>query len=121
MLALLAVTAVSACTADDDAAPAPTRTTASVPASVAPAKARVALEVGHCRVEPVAFAGSRWGLPSDRQFGNGGAVPTNWQGAGVMQRLERGLARYVDDGGTVLELLPADDPTVLAGFRYPCA
>jgi hypothetical protein len=48
-------------------------------------------------------------------------MPANWQGTGVMQRLDRGLARYVDDGGTVLDLLPADDPAVLEGYRYRCA
>jgi len=75
------------------------------------AAARVALHVGRCQVDPVALDGRMWTLPEAQQFGWGGGVgPITWQGAGVAERLSAGRARYHDDGGAVLDLVPATAP-----------
>lgn len=83
---------------------------------------RVRLDVGHCYVEPVTFAGERWGLRFSEQFGWGGPqeYPENWKGAGVLTRVAEDRVRYTDDGGAELTLLPADSPAVARAEAVPC-
>lgn len=83
---------------------------------------RVELQVGHCYVEPVDFAGRRWGLRFSDQFGWGGPqyYPANWTGAGVLTQVAPNRVRYTDDGGAQLTLLPASSPAVAHGEAVPC-
>lgn len=95
------------------------------PASVPePARAlrRVELQVGHCYVEPVDFAGRRWGLRFSDQFGWGGPqyYPQDWSGTGVLTQVTPDRVRYTDDGGAGLTLLPASSPAVARAEAIPC-
>ena len=55
----------------------------------APVPRRVQLQVGHCYVEPVDFAGRRWGLRFSDQFGWGCPqyYPHDWTGTGVLSQV----------------------------------
>jgi hypothetical protein len=94
---------------------------ASVP-ELAPGPRHVQLQVGHCYVEPVDFAGRRWGLRFSDQFGWGGPqyYPRNWTGAGVLTQVTPDRVRYTDDGGAQLTLLPASSPAVARANAVPC-
>lgn len=77
---------------------------------------RIDVVVGHCFVETIRFDGERWNVPFRKQFGGGGGAESHdyraWEGSGTIVRTGTGTARYVDDGGEVLELLPIDHPAV---------
>lgn len=74
--------------------------------------ARVTVAVDHCFVQPVTFAGERWNVPFGDQFGWGGGLPPDWQGAGEIVRVSADEARYTDDGGATVVLKHVDDPAV---------
>ncbi|WP_067433745.1 hypothetical protein [Nocardioides jensenii] len=77
---------------------------------------RISVEVGHCYVASIRFDGERWNVPFRKQFGWGGGDSGHdhraWVGSGAIVRTAPGTARYTDDGGEVLDLLPADHPSV---------
>jgi hypothetical protein len=83
---------------------------------------RVELQVGHCYVEPVDFAGRWWGLRFSDQFGWGGPqhYPANWTGTGVLTQVAPDRVRYTDDGGAQLTLLPASSPAFARVEAVPC-
>lgn len=93
----------------------------TVATSMADVETRVTLDVGHCWVEYVEFDGALWGIPFEKQFGWGGRLPKNWKGTGVMKRLADDRARYTDDGGKVLDMLPASGPSVYEVEGKGCA
>lgn len=94
---------------------------ASAQAPAASAR-RVELQVGHCYVEPVDFAGRRWGLRFSDQFGWGGPqyYPASWTGTGVLTQVAPDRVRYTDDGGARLTLLPASSPPVARFEAVSC-
>ena len=100
----------SGCARGTDSVTAPESTRASWGSE--PASTRVKVEVNHCFVEPVSFAGEQWNVPFKKQFGWGGQQPKHWQGAGVMVREGENVARFEDDGGAVIVFRPVDDPSV---------
>lgn len=116
------------CSAPGPPVAAPTRSsTAAVEPSasvrqLAPRPRRVHLQVGHCYVEPVDFAGRRWGLRFSDQFGWGGPqyYPQDWTGTGVLTQVTPHRVRYTDDGGAQLPLLPASSPAVARVEAVPC-
>ena len=88
---------------------------------------RVELDVGHCFLEPVVFAGREWNVRFDRQFGWGGGLPGDaaaWRGAGTMQLLKERRALYTDAGnGAFLRLRPTESKRVRQDYiaSMPCA
>lgn len=132
VLVLVGVATVAALTAScsapgpPEAAPNRSSTTAVEPSALdqpqAPGPRRVALQVGHCYVEPVDFAGRRWGLSFSDQFGWGGPqrYPQDWTGTGVLTQVAPDRVRYTDDGGAELTLLPASVPDVARTEAIPC-
>jgi len=47
-----------------------------------------------------------------QQFGTQGVLPPNWHGTGTMTGVSDSVARYTDDGGTVVIFHPASTPGV---------
>lgn len=77
--------------------------------------------MAHCFLEPVFFDGDTWSVAFGDQFGWGGIdMPPDWRGTGVMTRLSEDRARYEDDGGTILEFLPVQDPSVRSVETAEC-
>lgn len=108
----------SSCTAATDPEPAP----GSAPArDIAPASARVEIEMGHCFVEPVAFDGEEWNVRFSDQFGWGGLEPRRWQGRGVMVRVDADRAVFADRGGATVEFRPVSHPSVRRVETALCA
>ncbi|KRB73183.1 hypothetical protein ASE01_20700 [Nocardioides sp. Root190] len=68
--------------------------------------------MNHCFVETLTFDGERWNVPFRAQFGNGGSMPTGWEGRGMIERVSEAEAMYRDNGGTTLVFRLADDPSV---------
>jgi hypothetical protein len=82
---------------------------------------RIELPVGHCWIDPVRFDGTEWAVVPQDQFGWGGGRPdSSWDGKGIITRLSESRTRYVDRGGHVLRLVPADDPEAAAVFKHGC-
>jgi hypothetical protein len=81
-------------------------------------RTEVLLDVGHCWVEPFAFDGVEWALPTGDQFGWGGHYPEGISGEGHAVRdtaFDDTLA-YTDDEGGRLTFRPSSDPrTALPG------
>lgn len=84
------------------------------------ASQRIKLPVGHCWIDPVRFDGALWAVGAKDQFGSGEGFSRRWAGRGTITRLSELRSRYVDDGGHVLRLVPADDPRAARVFERGC-
>ncbi|MDP2773021.1 MAG: hypothetical protein Q8O61_05645 [Nocardioides sp.] len=80
--------------------------------SVPDGSAPLSLDVGHCWIEPVAFAGRTWDVSEEDQVGWGGGQPEGFLASGTAW--EAGdVVTYVDDSGARLTLVPEGSPWTL--------
>lgn len=85
-----------------------------------PARASIRLPVGHCWIDPFRFEGVTWAVAPKDQFGWGAGHPRGWDGSGTIERLSQSSSKYVDSGGHLLRLVPADDPEAAEIFTQGC-
>jgi hypothetical protein len=79
------------------------------PSAMASGDSVLAIEPGHCWIEPLTVDGQVWAVDKEDQFGWGGGTPKSWVGKGRVLRLNGEHLIYVDNGGTRLDLWPVHD------------